>query len=223
MLIEKIEYRTIRERVYDVLKRNIIHGELPPGQTISLREIAEQFGVSIIPVREALWQLESEDIIVIESNKSIHVNKMTPRELEEALWIRTVMESHAAELSCEKRPEEAVGEVKKLLDEAREAVDDPKTYMLKNNEFHFKIYSYADSPMLFHIIDWVWARIGPYFFIYATKSGSSKQTITYHNEIYQAFAKKDAKALIEAIKKDIDHSSNAIMPLIREEQEARTS
>ena len=71
MVLEKITTVTLRQKVYEQLRSKILGAELLPGEVISLRGLAEKFGVSILPVREAVWQLESEKILVVESNKKI--------------------------------------------------------------------------------------------------------------------------------------------------------
>ena len=71
MVIEKITTVTLRQKVYEQLRANILGADILPGEIISLRGLAEKFGVSILPVREAVWQLESENILVVESNKRI--------------------------------------------------------------------------------------------------------------------------------------------------------
>jgi DNA-binding GntR family transcriptional regulator len=96
MAFEKIAVKTIRQEVYEQLRDKIISAEILPGESISLRDLAGKFGVSLMPVREALWQLESERIIVIESNKRIHVNSLTAKEMEEALRLRVMLETLAA-------------------------------------------------------------------------------------------------------------------------------
>jgi DNA-binding GntR family transcriptional regulator len=70
MFIEKVSTKTIRQQIYDQLKTKIISAEISPGQVMTLQGLAKEFGVSVMPVREALWQLESEGVIVIESNVS---------------------------------------------------------------------------------------------------------------------------------------------------------
>ena len=93
MKLTKIPTATLREHVYDQLRRKIISAEILPGEVVTLQGLADQLGVSLMPIREALWQLQTEQVIVIESNKRIHVNTLTPREMEEILRIRLVLES----------------------------------------------------------------------------------------------------------------------------------
>ena len=71
MTLARIEKKTLRQTVYDQLRESIIAAELLPGEPITLRQLAEKFEVSQMPIREALWQLEAEGVVVINQNKSI--------------------------------------------------------------------------------------------------------------------------------------------------------
>jgi len=203
MKLNKLDSKTLRQKVYDQLRHGIITGEILPGQSIKLRDVADQFGVSLMPVREALWQLESEKVIVIESNRSIHVNGLTAREMQEAIEIRLMLETTAAQRACELRPDSAVLKVKYLLDDMQAAIDKPKRYMMKNNQFHFAIYSYSDSAILLQMIDWLWARVGPYVYIHATKVGDLSPTMKCHEDMFEAFANKDKENIAKALRRDL--------------------
>ena len=213
MRLERISLKTLRQQVYDQLRRRIISAEILPGELINIRDLARELGVSTMPVREALWQLESERVMVIESNKRIHVNTLTPEEMEEALRIRLLLETLAAERSCERRPDSLVPKVKGLLDDMEGAIANPRKYMTKNSQFHFTLYSWADSPLLLSIIDWLWARVGPYLWIQATKVDLSED-YEYHHAMYEAFAKKDKRRLTEALQKDLEDAAKLIIPLL---------
>ena len=160
MVIERISVKTLRQEVYDQLRDKIISAEILPGETVSLRGLAEKFGVSLMPVREALWQLESERIIVIESNKRIRVNTLTAKEMEEALRLRLLLESTAAERACDLRPEEAVPKVRGILEAMDASLDRPKIYMRRNTQFHFSIYAYSDSPLLLEYVGFLLSQQG---------------------------------------------------------------
>jgi len=212
MKFEKISGKTLRQRIYDQLRRSIISGDILPGESISLKDLSEQFDVSIMPVREALWQLESEKIIVINSNRSIHVNKLTAKEMEEALQIRIILETQASRLACERRPESAVKEVKILLDSMISLIKNPKKYIDKNSDFHLTIYSYSESPMLLEIINMLWARVGPYFIIHATNLEDLYHTVEYHKKMFGAFANRDKRMITEAVQQDLENAARLIIP-----------
>ena len=214
MKLEKVFTETLRKRVYDQLKRKIITAEILPGELLSFRDLARDCGVSIIPVREALWQLETEKIVVIESSKSIHVNKLTKEEMEEALRIRVLLESLAAERACETRPESAPKKVKELLDDMQKSLGEPKKYMEKNGQFHLAIYSYANSPMLLQIINMLWARVGPYLSILAQHGANFSGAMKCHRGMYEAFVDRNTVKMRDFLHKDLEEAANFIIPYL---------
>jgi DNA-binding GntR family transcriptional regulator len=222
MAIEKISVKTLRQEVYDQLRDKIISAEILPGQTISLRELAQKFGVSLMPVREALWQLESERIIVIESNKRIRVNTLTAKEMEEALRLRLMLESTAAERACDLRPEEAVPKVKNLLETMETSVDRPKIFMRRNTQFHFSIYSYADSPLLLEIINRLWARVFPYVFTYFFITQDNSKAMKRHWKMFQGLAERNKKKLTDALREDLEAAAAVIIPALEKSASHRT-
>lgn len=223
MKIEKIRNRTLRQLVYDQLREKIICAEILPGEHISLRDLAERFGVSLMPVREALWQLESEDVIVIESNKGMRVNNLTPSQMEEVLRIRLVLETMTVERACVLRPANALPRLDRLLSEMNGCIQNPKKYLGKNREFHFTLYALAESPMLLEIIDRLWARIGPYLYIHAHEPENLSVAMGYHQAIFDALVKRDKKGIVHALQGDMETAAHIIKPFLtasdRETQE----
>ena len=215
MLLEKIAAKTLRQEVYDRLKDKIILAEILPGETVTLRDLAEKFNVSHMPVREALWQLESEKIIVIEQNKKIRVNELTAKQLDEALRLRIMLESSAMERACDRRPDRAVPEVKKLLTAMRSAAAKrPRVYMRKNTEFHFAIYSHADSPLLLEMIERMFARVHPYVYLHAVNKQDLGYAMQCHQEMFEAFTKKDKQRATAALSRDLKAAAEAIIPFL---------
>jgi DNA-binding GntR family transcriptional regulator len=211
-----IDLQTLRKKIYDQLKRKIISAEILPGESMNTRDLAREFGVSTMPVREALWQLESEKVIVIERNRGIQVSKLTSQEMEEALRIRLTLEPLAAERSCERRSDGLLPKMKSILDSMRLSIENPRKYMKRNSQFHFSLYSYADSPLLLSIIDWLWARVGPYLWIQAMKVDDLSTDWEYHREMYEAFADRNKKRLREALRLDLEDAARVIRPFLEQ-------
>ena len=215
MPIERIQKMTFRQRVYDQLKETIIAADLLPGELINLRILAQKIGVSQMPIREALMQLEAQRIVMINGNKAVYVNKLTPRELEEITWIRLNLEIPAAEKACELRPDSALQSLSTIMDEMQASTDNPKVYLQKNRQLHFGIYELANIPTLLYIIDGLWARVAPYFIIQMTgaeKSGSV--SLSLHKKMFQAIAEKDKGAMRAALEEDIQTAKDRIRPLL---------
>ena len=175
-----------------------------------------------MPVREALWQLKSERIIVIESNKRIRVNTLTAKEMEEALRLRLMLESTAAERACDLRPEEAIPKVKCLLETMEASVNRPKIFMRKNTQFHFSVYSYANSPLLLEILNRLWARVFPYVFTHAIITQDNSKVMKFHRQMFQGFAERNKKKITEALREDLEAAATVIIPALEKSAPHRT-
>jgi len=219
MNIEKISTRTLRQQVYDQLRKKIISAEIVPGQVMTLQGLAKEFGVSIMPVREALWQLETEKVIVIESNKRIYVNGLKQKDLEEILRLRLILEPIAAESACERMTPGEVLEIKHILDGMEAALDNPKKYVVLNNRFHFAIYSYADSPILLEMIDSLWARVGPYINIAWERAWDHSRVMKSHRGMYDALVGRDKGKMKEWLCEDLTQAARVITPFLLDSHE----
>ena len=211
MPIKKIETKTLRQKVYEELRQSILGAEILPGEIVSLRSLADKFGVSLLPVREAVWQLESEKILIVKSNKRIEVNKLTAKELDEALDLRLLLESTAVKKACLKRPDDAVEKVEKLCRAMEKYLGkNHKAYLRKNDQFHHTIYSYADSPMLLDLIKRLLARVNPYLYLHAIYGRDLTSAMDCHHKIYAAFAAGDDKNAAAALKRDLKDAARVI-------------
>lgn len=217
MTIEKIKTETLRQKVYNQLRTKILGAELLPGEKISLRGLAEQFGVSLLPVREAVWQLESENILVVESNKRIQVNHLTRSQFKEILNLRLLLETEAVVKACQFRPQKAVGKVEKILNSMRKTVGvDHRNYIKKNDEFHKAIYSYANSPLLLELIQRLLARVNPYIYLHAIEDRDLSSAIGCHVEMFEGFSSGDEERTKIALQKDLSDAASVILTHLEE-------
>jgi len=211
MKLRKINAETLREKVYHQLRRSIVSGQILPGESISLRALAATFGVSSMPVREAIWQLESERVVVVEPNRRIRVNQLSVQEMQELLEVRLRLESLAVEKSCARRPENAIPRIRAVLEELGESVENPRQYLSRNYEFHFRIYAYAESPLVLKIIDGLWARVGPYI-IHAATSGDLGRSMNFHRKMFEGFAARDKDLMVTGLRGDLQSAAEFITP-----------
>jgi len=214
MSIEKISNKTLRQLVYEKLKKKIISAEIAPGEIVTLKGLASKFGVSLMPVREALWQLESERVIVIENNRGIRVNTLTAREMEEALRIRIILESIAAERACDLRPESALDKIQHMVEKMEASVHRPRRYLAINSQFHLSIYSFSDFTILLQIINSLWARVGPYLIIKSLKGRDFTESIRCHKGMFQALVEKDKENMRKYLEQDLTQAASIIIPFL---------
>ena len=222
MVIEKITNVTLRQKVYEQLRAKILGAELLPGEVISLRGLAEKFGVSMLPVREAVWQLESENILVIESNKRIQVNHLTSSEFKEVLNLRLLLESEAVDKACHARPLKAIPKVEKIFKAMEKHVGaNRKAYIKKNDEFHKAIYVYAGSPLLIDLIQRLLARVNPYIYLYAMHSRDLTGAMHCHRRMLEGFIDGDSEATKESLYQDLTGAAEWILPQLEIEDKKR--
>ena len=220
MPLTKIAAKTIRQHVYDQLKESITTAELMPGQKISIRKLANEFGVSPMPVREALWQLERERIILIESNKSISVNKLTHGELDQIRSIRLTLETMAAQTACDERPDSAILKLEDLVASMKDSVGQINVYLKINKKIHFGIYELANSPILIGIIDNLWARVAPYFNIQFLDANFIKEiAMPCHERMVEALVNRNKQEIAEALYEDITNAALRIHKLLDSNEE----
>jgi DNA-binding GntR family transcriptional regulator len=205
MRFTRLSTQTLRQQVYDQLRDKIISAGVLPGETLSLRGLSEEFGVSLMPIREALWQLESERVVVIEANRRIRVNTLTEEEIRDLYQVRLFLETTAAERSCVRRPESALPVARALLDQTdRYLKRSPRRYIQANFAFHRTIYRFCGSEIFLRLIDLLWARIGPYFYYAQLREDVDLSASQRHHEaMYAAWVSRDAARMVKAIRNDL--------------------
>lgn len=216
MAIKKIATKTLRQKVYEQLRQRILGAEFLPGEIVSLRGLAEKFGVSLLPVREAVWQLESERILVVKSNKRIEVNKLTRKEFDEVLNLRLLLESTAVEKACQCRSDNDIAKVETILKAMEKHVGkNHKAYIQKNDRFHRAIYACARSPLLLELIQRLLSRINPYVYLHAVYGRDLTSAINCHHEMFAGFAAGDAKKTVTGLRRDLEEAAKAIRPKLQ--------
>jgi DNA-binding GntR family transcriptional regulator len=122
--IHRIEPRTLKEDVTNILRQMIIDGELAPDAELNQVGIANQLGVSRGPVREALGQLEQEGLVHSIPYKGVFVTSLTRRHVEELYSIRIVLETLAVERAIDRITEEDLAKLNQIVDEMSVAAKD---------------------------------------------------------------------------------------------------
>lgn len=210
-----VSRKTLREHVYEALRAEIISGDIFPGQSLTLKSLSEQFGVSIVPVREALFQLSSEGVVVQRSNRDYRVATLSPREFAETYRIRNLIEPYVAERAFLFRPKEAPSHLKAILNCMRESLGNPKEYIRCNQQFHFTLYSYGKMPVLMGIISGLWARIGPYLSIHIELLEDLAVSHEFHEMMLSSFVTGDFETFVHQLRCDIHESYRALSPLVK--------
>jgi DNA-binding GntR family transcriptional regulator len=136
-------YLSKTDLVAALIRELIITGELGAGEQLRQRDLAQRFGVSQTPVREAMRRLESEGLLVCDTHRGFSVVASDEGRVEENFQIRAALESLGASLAARKIDADGLARLRDLNEKMRALADDDPSYAELNREFHFTVYSYA--------------------------------------------------------------------------------
>ena len=185
-----VGYVSKTDMVAALIRELIITGELTAGQQLRQRDLAQRFGVSQTPVREAMRRLESEGLVIGDTHRGFTVVMPDDGPVEENFQIRAALESLGALLAAHKIDEAGLAELRRLNEEMRALPDGDPRYAELNREFHFTLYQYSRSPLLMSLMRLLWASLrgGPR--VLRTHAESARQ----HDAILDALRAGDADA-----------------------------
>lgn len=199
-----MEYRTKEEQVADYLRERIISGVFPRGSRLKQAEIAEQLGLSITPVREALKLLAAEGYISGDSYRGARVVPFDPSASAEILSLRLLLESQLVRAAVEKITSADLEALRSLAEEFATAFSSSDRAAARgvNYRFHRRLYDVANLPQTLHFVQILWARYP--FDVINGLSNRGDEAVKEHEEILQALISGDVSAAIFAMRKHIE-------------------
>jgi DNA-binding GntR family transcriptional regulator len=138
------------------LREAIIEGRLAPGTRIRQETVAQRFGTSRIPVREALRALETEGLVVLVPHSGARVARLDFAELTELYRIREALEPMAIAASAPLLTDEQIDELRELAGIVEQSFDDPLKWLEYDRLFHVKSYQAAPLPRVLEMVDRLW-------------------------------------------------------------------
>lgn len=211
----KISRATLSDKVEAVLREAILTGVLKQGAELNQVQLAEQFGVSRVPVREALLRLESEGLVVSLPYRSTVVAKLDTTVLVEIFDIRRLLELRALELAMGVLPDETIDELERLLDEQNDEPDH-KSWLATNRKFHGTIYRASGRDVLCQLIDQMQARTARYLSHYSKSLVRHAEADREHREILAAMRARDVALAQSRLAAHLESTLQALLGLVHE-------
>ena len=194
------------------LRADLSDGGFVPGETVSIRRIAEREGVSVIPARDALRGLVGAGALQFRDSRTIVVPEIDAGTLSELRCARIAVEGELSRRAASKIDEEGLRALSGLDEEVNEAVrsGDVAAYMRANRAFHFTLYEAANAPLLTELAETLWLRVGPSMGIVCHALAGVLPEQDNHAAAIAALAMRDAAALGAAIEADITQGLDMI-------------
>ena len=209
----QIESVTIQVQVYQRLREALFNGMFAPGQSLTIRGLAEILGTSPMPVRESLQRLVAEHALVQMPNRTFKVTPFSPEMFRELIRVRMTVEGFAAAEAARRTTPKQVTQLTELNSRMSAALDAyaPTEVMTANREFHFALYEMTEMPQLMDIINGLWLRAGPYLMSgYKTLGDPTRyfrSGVKFHTRIIDGCAARDPRRAARALACDIWHSA----------------
>ncbi|MFP6741889.1 MAG: GntR family transcriptional regulator [Alphaproteobacteria bacterium] len=198
----------LNEQVYQRLKWALIIGDYKPGAALSIRGIAGEFGISMMPVREALKRLVSERALTLTSStkRSFRVATLAPKRISDLFFVRSCLEGIATELATQLLTTPQIDRLAELAEQMDDSIecDDMREYLSRNYEFHFTIYTGAGNAELVSVTESLWAQAGPFLADGVRTVGLTRDWQRMHSEVAGAIRVRDSARARQLIEQDIN-------------------
>lgn len=200
-----VQHLTKSEFAYHELRRRIVDDEIAPGTRLLLRPLAEELGLSVMPVRDALRMLEGEGLVTLESHRGATVTQISRESVLEIIGMRMWMEVLAVVEATPRHTPASLERVQKILREAEEAMwaGDGAAYTAANRRLHEEIEAPAPD-LIRQLIRDMWERLWQTrrrVALYETLPDRIPAAQDEHAAIVAALVARDAEAAREAMER----------------------
>ena len=198
-------FPTLQDKTYQTLHQWLTVGRFLPGERLKIRQVAEELGVSIMPVRAALQRLAAEGALVNIPNCGVMVPKLKRAQFDDILQTRILLEGQAADLGTYRMNDADMKKMAGLNAQMAAAIEanDIKAYLDANEEFHVTLYRASGSPMLMELIETVWLKVGPISNQLFENERFAKKLNDAHDVVMHALLQRDGTAVRQAIEQDM--------------------
>lgn len=180
--------------IYQTLKKEILEGKYEFGDKLVISHLAQRFGSSEIPVREAISQLESINLIEFKPHTGAVVSTLSAKDIQEIFEVRVELEGLATRLAVEGLKEENYKKLRRILDVSQEAFNkkDYEQFENLNVEFHMEIYSCCQNKLLIDTIEDLWSNTKRYPSLFEKNDDHINTSMEEHEKILEALVNKDS-------------------------------
>jgi DNA-binding GntR family transcriptional regulator len=229
------ERRALVDKLASQLHARVLSGELPSGTRLRQEALAEEFGVSRTPVREALRKLQAGGLVELQPNRGAVVRGLSPREIRDAYEVRAALEALAAELAAERVSHEQLERLSRVQGEFRAALErttaqrrggrtvgerEVRRWGTANDDFHQTIHEASGNDVLAETL----AQLNRNFprdlsrLVVGESTAMLEANVREHEAILDALARRDAAGARELMQRHVARAGSLVT--LRVEQRA---
>jgi len=194
-------HMTLREKIVETIRSAIVNGQLPAGARVAEPDLAERFGISRTPIREAFRQLESEGFITVIPRKGAVVASFSSKDVSDFYDLKALLEGYAARCAAKNLTEKELSRMETVNRQMEAAAGkrDLRKVLGLHNEFHDIFLKACGNERLHSIIQGMVMQFQRYRLV-LSMPGKIEGSVRQHREIIQAFRKQDgdlAESLVQ--------------------------
>lgn len=209
--IVRLDAVKLRENAYFALRDAFTRGAFAPGDVLSLRSLAEQLGVSMTPVREAVRRLVAEGALVDTPSRTLMVPPFNARRATDLLAARLALEHLVLDRAMDRIDAAGLDALAAILERAQ---DGPGRMpdLITNHDFHFTLYRHCESEVLLPLVEALWLQYGAYLNLIINRPAAGLiAEHAHHRELLAALRAGDRAAAHAALEADITRSFRFLM------------
>lgn len=207
-------YRSVGVMAYDILKDAILSGALLPGQKLRQETLAELIGVSRLPVRSALIQLEADGLVEFHDRRGAVVKALSAAQAKEVYDIRVLLEVEALRLTMAELTDSRVARLRRL-GQVADTKQEGAEFVEARTEFYAELYDAEQRPVLWEMIEQLRLKVGRYVLGWRLV-GDSEHSHT-HEELVEAVASGDVDCAVKVLSDHLLGVRDAVLELLQAE------
>lgn len=213
------------QRAYAFIKERIARADFTPGYRLVLGSIAGELGMSVVPVREAIRQLEAEGLVTFERNVGAHVAMVDETGYAASMQALSIMEAAATALASRELTDADLDRARSVNEQLAQRLHDfdPRSFTALNLEFHATLFRRCPNPRLLEIVEAEWARLGHFRdSIFTFVPDRARESVAEHAAILDLIADRAPLPEVEqamrrhragTLQAFLDHTQPAAQPL----------
>jgi len=227
-MTNKTEVLTLAERVFEQIQTAVVKGDIAPGARISEQYLADRFGVSRGPLREAMRRLEARKLIKKIPHAGATVVDLSLEELIEIYQVRESLEALACKLAAQEMTEEEIAELKQVLQkhEQQNELQEGIGYYQKEGDldFHYRIVQGSKNQVLIDLLCGdLYHLVRMYRYQFSTSSSRPKKAFLEHHRIIEAIESRDSEMAEILMKRHIASSRENVEQRLANERITKQS
>ncbi|WP_305045205.1 GntR family transcriptional regulator [Geoalkalibacter sp.] len=213
-------HQTLREKILETIRDAILRGVLKPGEKVAEPELAERFGISRTPIREAFRQLESEGYLTVIPRKGAVVTALSERDVKEFYAIKAILEGYAARIAAKNLSDKEIERLEAINQRLQQLADegDVKAFYRTHNEFHELFIRAAGNQKLAELINQLVIKFNRPRMASLSLPGRMQISVNEHSRLLEAFKNRNGEQADNLVRKTASLGGQLLIQSMAQEE-----